>query len=133
MTGIDKNVRRLVKILNKYPGVRTSSSCGGHNNPTEHQLPENEWSVGIDIFGKNIEADMPCYEGWGSLGKISHATMEYILEDEKDIEGSDIDIIIVFCNLSDREIDPDGRCNYFEIRGHNADINIFCDILEREL
>ena len=126
MVAIDKKVKRLVKILNLYPDVETSGSCGGHKNPAPCQHPENEWTVTFEIWGKNKEADLPSKNGWMSLGKISHATAEYYGE-------ADGDINLICCNLSDRETDPEGLCNFFEVQGVNADIEIFCNILERNI
>ena len=122
-TTIDKNVKKLIDILNKYPGIETISSCGGHKNPSSCQSPENEWEITFDIFGKDKESDLPCPEGWMSLGKLSHATFEYL-----EIADGKIDLIV--SNLSDREIDPEGLCNYFALHGYDSDIKKFCNILE---
>jgi hypothetical protein len=126
MNHIDRNVRKLVKILNKYPGVETVSSCGGHKLPTSCQVPENEWEITFDIFGVNKEVDLPSPDGWKSLGKISHATFEYL-----EINNGKIDLLV--CNLSDRETDPEGLCNYFALHGYDSDIEKFCNILRRHI
>lgn len=41
----DENVRDLLTVLESLPGVYTNSSCGGHREPTDDQLNENEFYV----------------------------------------------------------------------------------------
>jgi hypothetical protein len=123
---MDVKVKGLVDVMNKYPGINTSSSCGGHKNPESGQVPFGEWYVNFDIWGEDPDADMPSFDGWKSLGKLSHATFEYI-------EVGDGRIDLVVCNLSDRDDDPEGLCNYFEVHGYNADIKIFTNILKKHI
>jgi len=127
MIDIDENVERLVSILNKYPDISTTSSCGGHEKPDKFQLPVNMWTISIGVPPRSKRDGSMTLKAWQSLGKISHAAMEYLQECDED----DSDICIHFWNASDRETDPDGECNAFEIEGTNADIELFCDILER--
>jgi hypothetical protein len=119
----EQKVRNLVRILNEYPDVETSSSCGGHKDPSDCQLPENEWSVTFDIWGKNKDSNRPSLNGWKSLGKISHAIFEYLSEGDGEIN-------LICCNLSDRKTDPEGLCNYFEVHGYGADVGLFCKVLK---
>lgn len=124
---MDKNISKLVGILNKYPGITTSASCGGHTNPTECQMPENEWYVVFDAWGSDEFAELPSLDGWKSLGKISHATYEYLSVAEK---GK---IELHLCNLCDRESDPEGINNEFELHGYDADLPIIYNILKTHL
>ena len=67
---IDQRVRYLVDILNKIPGVSTSSSCGGHEGTLESsQLPSDEFYV--DLI---IEEDG---SGWGVLEFLVEIIQSY--------------------------------------------------------
>lgn len=42
---IEEKVLQLVVVLNKFPGIYTVESCGGHKNPKIGQMAENSWMV----------------------------------------------------------------------------------------
>ena len=48
-TEIDTNIVDLVKVLNEFPGVITTGSCGGHSNPGPGQNPAGEFSVAFKV------------------------------------------------------------------------------------
>ncbi len=47
--GLDANVAGLVVTLNRFPGVATVASCGGHPDPGSGQWPERTWYVKFDL------------------------------------------------------------------------------------
>jgi len=58
---IDPPVRNLVRVLNRFPGVETFTSCGGHPNALEGSSasPEGCWYVDSHIDRTD--------EGWATL------------------------------------------------------------------
>ncbi len=47
---IDSNVRSLISVLNSFPGVETTGSCGGHPEPRKiYQWPSGSWNVVMHI------------------------------------------------------------------------------------
>lgn len=46
---LDRNMVRLVKTLNSFPGIQTIGSCGGHQNPTPAQWAEGSFYVKFDV------------------------------------------------------------------------------------
>jgi hypothetical protein len=42
---IDENIVPLVEVINRFDGLYTIGSCGGHQSPRPGQLPANQWSV----------------------------------------------------------------------------------------
>lgn len=56
---IDPNIRRLCAALNRFEGIETIGSCGGHENPQECQAPAGSWWV---TFGVAHTED-----GWRAL------------------------------------------------------------------
>ena len=72
---MDAPVRQLVKVLNGLPGVRTLSSCGGHENPlTPDSLPPEEWCVTIALEPADLRADVhaPSPDGWLDLEFLTY-------------------------------------------------------------
>ena len=47
---LDENIVGLVKALNSFKGITTTSSCGGHENPVSAaQWPKGSWYVAFVI------------------------------------------------------------------------------------
>ena len=116
---IDRNMKGIITILNRYPGIETTGCCGGHKNPkVTSQKKENQFYVSLEICNENEE--LPSREGWCSLGKISQAIMNCLVKSPK---NSKLDI--TFCNLAPEEADPDGIYNSIEIHGENVDRELF--------
>ena len=46
---LDSNMVEICKALNKFKGIRTVSSCGGHGNPAPYQRPVGSWSVSFTV------------------------------------------------------------------------------------
>lgn len=46
---LDSNMVKLCRALNKFSGIYTISSCGGHENPASYQRPEGSWSVSFTV------------------------------------------------------------------------------------
>lgn len=65
---IDERVRKLVRAMNRVPGVYTFSSCGGHPEPRAGQSSEGEFDISFDVRRRS--------EGWRALGLISAAILE---------------------------------------------------------
>jgi hypothetical protein len=60
---LDLNVRSLVRLLNKLPGIRTIASCGGHADHDNTQWPAGSWFVSFRVA--------PTRGGWRSLERIA--------------------------------------------------------------
>ena len=45
VSSFDANIRSLVMAINRFPGVTTVESCGGHVIPESGQEPEGQWFV----------------------------------------------------------------------------------------
>jgi hypothetical protein len=119
---IDQNIKNIVNATNRYPGVETTGSCGGHRHPQiTSQKPENEFYVQIDICDEN---GVPTKEGWNSLGKLSQAIMNYSIA----TFGAG-EIVIEFCNLAEQDDDENGSCNYIEMHGKDVDRNVLFDAI----
>lgn len=66
---LDSNVVSLVTELNRFPGIVTFSSCGGHPIiSNQSQRPAGEFEVNFDVF--------PLLGGWRSLELIVSAVAE---------------------------------------------------------
>lgn len=46
---MDSNIVELCKTLNKFKGIQTVGSCGGHENPAPYQRPAGSWSVTFTV------------------------------------------------------------------------------------
>ena len=66
---IDINVRSLVEIINRFPGLHTNDSCGGHASPASYQEPEGQWRIGLDVDHTE--------EGWRSLEFLAWAVSDF--------------------------------------------------------
>ncbi len=42
---LDRNIVRLCRALNEFPGIQTIGSCGGHEDPKPYQQPAGSWVV----------------------------------------------------------------------------------------
>jgi hypothetical protein len=60
---IDNKVKELVCVLNKFKGIETFSSCGGHPNPEPPQVGRGRFYVDFWVE--------PNKTGFGSLEKIN--------------------------------------------------------------
>ena len=60
---IDSNVVSVVRAINRFPGIQTCGSCGGHKRPKPGQYHHGEWNVSFEIE--------PTEEGWFSLEFLS--------------------------------------------------------------
>jgi hypothetical protein len=76
---IDPPVRSLVRVLNRFPGVHTYTSCGGHAEITNScQEPEGRWYVDSHIDRTD--------EGWASLEFFAWMQADVFWERETAIE-----------------------------------------------
>jgi hypothetical protein len=95
---IDDRVKELVCVLNKFKGIETFSSCGGHANPDISQICRGRFSV--DFF---VE---PNKTGFGSLENINQ-WMTRICPSSAEIVVGDVG------GIGEGEI----PCMCFEMRG----------------
>lgn len=109
--GPDRRVRKLVEVINSYPGIQTLMSCGGHTRPHlgAGQLPKNEFFVD---FG--FTTPCPTQEAWQSLNEIAQYQYDF------DIVGRDEWVKIEICKSKTNTID-------FRLQGHNNDPNKIAD------
>lgn len=66
---IDLNVRFLVEVVNRFPGLHTIDSCGGHASPASYQEPEGWWRIGLEVDHTE--------EGWRSLEFLAWAVTDF--------------------------------------------------------
>lgn len=74
---IDENIRELVRVLNEFPGIVTTSSCGGHSNPKPFQKSAGEWEIFIQL---EDDDERPSSEAWKSIQLISFAFTKLIAD-----------------------------------------------------
>lgn len=108
---VDIRIKKLVEVLDSYPGIQTIMACGGHKKPImDHsQVPENEFYVEFGF--KDI---YPSIEAWESLNKIASCiTISSIIErsyyHDKGVGldiGKDENTAIYF-RLHGRDMEPD--------------------------
>jgi hypothetical protein len=48
---LDGRVQRLVAVINNLPGLRTVTSCGGHQRADNHQVGKGEFRVRVQPTG----------------------------------------------------------------------------------
>ena len=101
MDELDPPVRRLVEVLNSFKGVRTISSCGGHEHPQRGQNPAGEWDVLFTVT--------PGRAGWRSLEFIV-----WLINDELTHVGGGAR---VFLNAMDPLLNAPRRTLYFYLEG----------------
>lgn len=58
---LDPPVVELCRVLNRFDGIYTMGSCGGHDPQGDHELPGDEWRVTFQI---ELEDERPTAEGW---------------------------------------------------------------------
>ncbi len=66
---IDANVRSLVEVINRFPGLNTIDSCGGHADAKPYQELEGQWRVGLEVDHTE--------EGWRSLEFLAWAAGDF--------------------------------------------------------
>jgi hypothetical protein len=67
---MDVSVQRLVAVLNRLPGIKTLSSCGGHDMPISlDSLPADEWYVTVVLEPRDRDSDIhaPTDQAWLDL------------------------------------------------------------------
>ena len=65
LDGIEENILPLVKLINDMPGIYTSESCGGHEDPKFSQAKQGSWYV---IF----RIDSHHEQGFSSLAYLTY-------------------------------------------------------------
>ncbi len=61
IVGIDKEIVRLVKVMNQFPGIETISSCCGHG---EHEIRIWFIPVAIEVLPQMLYWFDACHSGW---------------------------------------------------------------------
>src|SRR5204862_957086 len=64
-TELDPNMRRIVAALNRFDGIQTIDSCGGHEYPTPGQWPAGRWCISLKVAHTE--------EGWRGLEFLARA------------------------------------------------------------
>ena len=78
----DPPVGELVRALNDLPGIETSTSCGGHEEPiSADSLPPDQWMVGFELkaWDSGALVAVPTREAWVSLEWLA-----WLINDETD-------------------------------------------------
>lgn len=111
---IDPNVRRLVEALNRFPGVTTFSSCGGHPDFDDEagQCPEN-------IFYVHFSLD----PGDGYAAMMSLGVLTGVCEKFETL-GDDVGASITTFTQGDPTTIA------FQIEGENVEPDTFADALD---
>ena len=75
---MDASIVALVRAINQLPGLYTSGSCGGHEEPlTPVSAPADEWWIGIELASVKRDKDLveiPTDEAWLSLEFLTYVT-----------------------------------------------------------
>ncbi len=66
---MDANIRSLVEVINRFPGLNTIDSCGGHPDAKPYQEVEGHWRVGMEVDHTE--------EGWRSLEFLAWAASDF--------------------------------------------------------
>ncbi len=103
---VDANIRDLVRALNEVPGLTTTSSCGGHKNPTFYQQPLGTFQVTFDVEANEL--------GFRALEIVTFAANEVELLLQYMRRPERVHITTVFLNLEIR--DRGGLA--FDLRGN---------------
>lgn len=67
-TEIDPNIAGLVRMINDFPGVFTTESCGGHQDNKPYQQPAGSWQILLSL--KTVD-NVPTEEAWTSIELIA--------------------------------------------------------------
>lgn len=101
---LDSNIVGLVRALNKYPGVITVGSCGGHEPPLQpSQWLAGSWYVKFDI--------VPDRTGWYVLEHLAWA----INEDCRLLGNQHVILMPI---AAPPYLNTPGRCLAFVIEGY---------------
>ena len=109
---MDAPVRRLVKVLNELPGVRTLSSCGGHETPlTADSLPPDQWHVTIVLEPAEPDADIhvPSTQAW-----LDFEFLAYVVMRSPPLRSRNVEII---ADAKPPHLNFPGRMLAFNVRG----------------
>ena len=74
---IDRPVRALCRALNAFPGLHTTGSCGGHDNPQPGQWPAGQWVTTLKV---RSDAD-----GWFALEFLAWAVNAQVLSEDRPV------------------------------------------------
>lgn len=66
---VDQNIVSLLKSINAFDGIFTTSSCGGHENPQPYQLPAGKWEVFMSL---QSEENRPSLAAWLSIEHLAY-------------------------------------------------------------
>ncbi len=103
---LDANIVSLVRALNRYPGVITIGSCGGHEaitNPS--QWVAGTWYVKFDISSDKL--------GWYVLEHLA-----WVINEDYRRAGKNV---ILFPTSAPPYLNTPGQCIHFVIEGYNGE------------
>lgn len=103
---LDANIMSLVRALNRYPGVITVGSCGGHKVVTNSsQWAAGRWYVKFDISADKL--------GWYVLEHLA-----WVINEEYIGAGKDVSFLPI---AAPPYLNTPGRCLHFVIEGHHGE------------
>jgi hypothetical protein len=113
---IDPPIRDLVRLLNELPGLKTVSSCGGHDEPgaDEQGRGPNHWDVFLRPrfdFPGDADEVWPDRDGWLTLEFLCWVTRDLRRAGKK---------IWVDVDAPAPQLNGPGRCLTFIIEGDRA-------------
>lgn len=117
---IDENIKGLVKTLNKFKGLRTIGSCGGHEDAEGCKWPADRWYVKFVIEQRNPKA-------WIGLEFLAWAiNHDYRCSHD----------VILFPDAPPPYLNEPGKVLTFNLEGYNGedpdDLAAFLNSLKRE-
>jgi len=114
---VDTRIKKLVEVLDSYPGIQTIMSCGGHIKPKtdQYQVPENEFYVEFGF--KDL---YPSIEAWESLNKIASCISISSLIERTYYHDKGVRLDIG---------KDDNTTIYFRLHGRDAEPDFISDIL----
>jgi hypothetical protein len=101
---LDPPIRNLVAVLNRFRGIRTSGSCGGHEIPQPWQDGPGEWHVGFHVAHSE--------HGWRAL--------EFLAWIAQDAQSGGHQLVIL-ATAPPPYLNRPGRSLAFVLRGFDED------------
>jgi len=80
---MDANIVALAKAINAIDGLYTVSSCGGHKNNKEYQLPADRWEVTFRL--EPARQNSPSVRAWLALEFLVYTFCKCYYSDKGDV------------------------------------------------
>lgn len=116
LNDMDANIVSLVQALNAWPGIQTVSSCGGHKDNKDYQLPMGEWQVMFQLEPARVYS--PSVQAWLSLEALAYGFSKRFESDKVCLTVFSTDPFLngsgesIYFNLKGKDIEPDAAAKF---------------------